>query len=418
MKERFKKEKIRNTMIMIGVIVIVSVFVIAVGEIFGPKEEKVIPGVNIVDKDQLQQESFRRLYGEKLTIMERRMKELTETLDYLKDNMDTKRAPSQDKRSIQEPGEPITPPPSLFDGGQRKSEDKDVQFDKKTDEEKQVEQFEQMKQDFLKQLRPEDLQPKTYDNLIVIDKAEFKQDEENAKEKQEYIRKAAENTIPSGTFVEGILLSGVDAPTGTQAKSEPHPVLVNLKDKAFLPNKWRSDIKECFIVGSAYGDISAERAYIRSETLSCTKNDGSVLERKIDGYVSGEDGKVGLAGTVVSKQGSMLARTLVAGFLEGVATAFNESETNYQIGDEGVVKSFDSSEAGGMAAFSGMARAAERLSEFYMNMVNQMFPVVEINAGRVVNVVFLQQINLDETQEDYRPKFDIEKISASSNGGK
>ena len=412
MKERFKKEKIRNTMIMVGVILVVSVFVIFVGELFGPKEEKVIPGVNIVNKDKLEQESFRRLYGEKLTIMEQRMKELTQTLDYLKENINKGTTPTIDRKTIQEPGEPITPPPSIF--GEEGQQERFSEKDEKTEEEKQEEQFEQMKQDFLRQLRPEDLQPKTYDNLIVIDQAEF--EKETEEEKQEYKRKHAEDTIPSGTFVEGILLSGVDAPTGTQAKSEPHPVLVNLKDKAFLPNKWRSDIKECFVVGSAYGDISAERAYIRSETLSCTKHDGSILERKIDGYVSGEDGKVGLAGTVVSKQGAMLARTLVAGFLEGVATAFNESNTNYQIGDEGVVKSFDSSEAGGMAAFSGMARAAERLSEFYMNMVNQMFPVVEINAGRVVNVVFLQQINLDETQEDYRPKFDIEKVSVTKGG--
>jgi conjugal transfer pilus assembly protein TraB len=411
-KERFKKEKIRNTMIMVGVILVVSVFVIFVGELFGPKEEKVIPGVNIVNKDKLEQESFRRLYGEKLTIMEQRMKELTQTLDYLKENINKGTTPTIDRKTIQEPGEPITPPPSIF--GEEGQQERFSEKDEKTEEEKQEEQFEQMKQDFLRQLRPEDLQPKTYDNLIVIDQAEF--EKETEEEKQEYKRKHAEDTIPSGTFVEGILLSGVDAPTGTQAKSEPHPVLVNLKDKAFLPNKWRSDIKECFVVGSAYGDISAERAYIRSETLSCTKHDGSILERKIDGYVSGEDGKVGLAGTVVSKQGAMLARTLVAGFLEGVATAFNESNTNYQIGDEGVVKSFDSSEAGGMAAFSGMARAAERLSEFYMNMVNQMFPVVEINAGRVVNVVFLKQINLDETQEDYRPKFDIEKVSATKGG--
>ena len=412
MKERFKKEKIRNTMIMVGVILVVSVFVIFVGELFGPKEEKVIPGVNIVNKDKLEQESFRRLYGEKLTIMEQRMKELTQTLDYLKENINKGTTPTIDRKTIQEPGEPITPPPSIF--GEEGQQERFSEKDEKTEEEKQEEQFEQMKQDFLRQLRPEDLQPKTYDNLIVIDQAEF--EKETEEEKQEYKRKHAEDTIPSGTFVEGILLSGVDAPTGTQAKSEPHPVLVNLKDKAFLPNKWRSDIKECFVVGSAYGDISAERAYIRSETLSCTKHDGSILERKIDGYVSGEDGKVGLAGTVVSKQGAMLARTLVAGFLEGVATAFNESNTNYQIGDEGVVKSFDSSEAGGMAAFSGMARAAERLSEFYMNMVNQMFPVVEINAGRVVNVVFLKQINLDETQEDYRPKFDIEKVSVTKGG--
>ena len=38
--------------------------------------------------------------------------------------------------------------------------------------------------------------------------------------------------LPSGSFVQGILLSGLDAPAGVTASKEPHPVLIKLSDLA------------------------------------------------------------------------------------------------------------------------------------------------------------------------------------------
>jgi conjugal transfer pilus assembly protein TraB len=428
MKEKFKKEKIRRYMIIIGVICLVSTFVITVGELFGPKKEKVIPGINIVNKDNVEQESFRALYGDRLFKLQNQVENLSDKFDkFLENQIQNPSIPRIEVPPV--PGQPQVSVPGQLkqDNITNATEEinKIITYPNQLNQNNQLQiqkqkelEFQKQKEEFLRNLNPEMLQPKPIEKTIIIDKASSAKKEE-VEEITEYNRKKAEDTIPAGTFVEGILLSGLDAPTGNAAKAEPHPVLINLKGKAYLPNKWKSDIKECYVLGSGYGDISSERAYIRAEVFSCTKTSGDILERKIDGYVAGEDGKVGLAGTVISKQGSMLARTMVAGFLEGVATAFNESETNYSIGDEGVIKSFDSSEAGGMAAFAGMSRAAERLSEFYMGLVNQMFPVIEINAGRVIDIVFLKQVNLNETEEDYRPNFDIDKFSRKvSSGGK
>ena len=36
------------------------------------------------------------------------------------------------------------------------------------------------------------------------------------------------NWIPSGSFVPGVLVSGLDAPTGTASSRNPHPVLIHL----------------------------------------------------------------------------------------------------------------------------------------------------------------------------------------------
>ena len=86
MKEKFKKEKIRRYMIIIGVICLVSTFVITVGELFGPKKEKVIPGINIVNKDNVEQESFRALYGDRLFKLQNQVENLSDKFDKFLEN--------------------------------------------------------------------------------------------------------------------------------------------------------------------------------------------------------------------------------------------------------------------------------------------------------------------------------------------
>ena len=41
----------------------------------------------------------------------------------------------------------------------------------------------------------------------------------------------AETYIPAGAFMRGVLLSGLDAPTGGQAQQNPHPVLIEVMDR-------------------------------------------------------------------------------------------------------------------------------------------------------------------------------------------
>ena len=52
----------------------------------------------------------------------------------------------------------------------------------------------------------------------------------------------------------------------TQAKTNPLPVLMRVVDTSVLPNSWQYDIKDCFITGEGYGDLTSESAYIRTNT--------------------------------------------------------------------------------------------------------------------------------------------------------
>ena len=132
------------------------------------------------------------------------------------------------------------------------------------------------------------------------------------------------------SFTRGMLLGGLDAPTGGQSQSNPHPVLIRLSDNSVLPNRFRAEYRECFVIAAGYGDISSERAYLRTENLSCVRADGAALEVKIQGSVYGEDGKVGMRGRLVTKQGQMLANALLAGVVSGIGQGISTVDHDLQ----------------------------------------------------------------------------------------
>lgn len=203
-------------------------------------------------------------------------------------------------------------------------------------------------------------------------------------------------TIPAGSILSGVLVTGMDAPTGRQAQRDPFPSLLRIKQEAILPNRFRADFRECMIIAGGWGDMSSERAYMRAERLSCVRNDGTVLEAPIEAYATGEDGKTGIRGRLVSKQGQIIARSLTAGFLQGVASAFDVRQVpsiNITRGVSGgdvqspvYEQAFDSN-ALQAAGVSGVGSAMERIATFYLEMAENIFPVIEIDAMREVDFI-------------------------------
>ncbi|OAI17093.1 conjugal transfer protein TrbI [Methylomonas koyamae] len=200
--------------------------------------------------------------------------------------------------------------------------------------------------------------------------------------------------IPAGSILTGVLLNGLDAPTGKKAKKEPMPVLFRIKKEAILPNRFHADVRECFLLAAGFGDLSAERAYFRGETFSCVRQDGGVIEVPMNAYATGEDGKNGVRGRVVSKQGALLAQSMMAGFLRGFSDAFGRNQIPVLMtGGLGALsgttpfQSAFSSQSMEGGALKGAGYAMERLSHFYMDMAEEIYPVIEIDATRQVNFI-------------------------------
>jgi conjugal transfer pilus assembly protein TraB len=198
------------------------------------------------------------------------------------------------------------------------------------------------------------------------------------------------------SFTRGILLGGLDAPTGGQSQANPHPVLIRLSDNSVLPNRFRGEYRECFVVAAGYGDISSERAYVRTESLSCVRADGATLEVRIQGTVYGEDGKVGMRGRLVTKQGQMLANALLAGVVSGIGQGLSTANTSYSSSPLGTVASTDSGADAYRAGLgSGVGKALDRLAQYYIKLAENTFPVIEVDAGRQIDVVITKGVRID-----------------------
>ncbi|WOB11136.1 TrbI/VirB10 family protein [Piscinibacter gummiphilus] len=203
-----------------------------------------------------------------------------------------------------------------------------------------------------------------------------------------------DNFLPV-SFTRGRLLGGLDAPTGGQSQTNPHPVLIQLSDNSVLPNRFRAEYRECFVVAAGYGDISSERAYLRTESLSCVRHDGTALEVRIQGSVYGEDGKVGMRGRLVTKQGTMLANALLAGVVSGIGQGISTSSTTTATSALGQITTATGSDNFKAGVGVGVGRALDRLAQYYIKLAEQTFPVIEIDAGREIDVVITKGVQLD-----------------------
>ena len=201
------------------------------------------------------------------------------------------------------------------------------------------------------------------------------------------------------SFTRGILLGGLDAPTGGQAQSNPQPVLIRLADNSVLPNQFRGRYRDCFVIAAGYGDISAERAYLRTESLSCVRSDGATLEVRIQGSVYGEDGKVGMRGRLVTKQGQMLANALLAGVVSGIGQGIGNASTEYSTSALGTVANAQGANAYRAGIGGGVGRALDRLAQYYIKLAENTFPVIEVDAGRQIDVVITRGVRIDTPME-------------------
>ena len=197
--------------------------------------------------------------------------------------------------------------------------------------------------------------------------------------------------VPAGSMFAGVLLSGLDAPTSAVSQKNPTPVVVRVKREAVLPNYASIDVRECFVMAAGYGQLSTERALMRAETLSCVRSDGQVIETNLDAYIVGTDGKVGIPGRLVSKQGQMIAQTLIAGTLGGIGQALNRSRVPSlnldPIAGQSLYEQESMSSIAQSGVSGGVGSATNMIAKFYLDMAKETFPVVEVPAGEVVTVI-------------------------------
>jgi len=198
------------------------------------------------------------------------------------------------------------------------------------------------------------------------------------------------------SFMEATLLSGLDAPTVESAKGNPVPVLLRIKDLAILPNRVKADLKGCFVIAEGHGNLADERAHLRLANLSCLSRKGqAVIDQKIKGFVVDSDGKIGLRGTVVSRMGSAIARSVLAGFFGGVGDAIKSATVTSSISALGTTQMVDPGKIAQAGLGSGLAQGAHEIQKFYLELAKQSMPVIEVGATRNITLVVSEGVELE-----------------------
>lgn len=211
-------------------------------------------------------------------------------------------------------------------------------------------------------------------------------------------REAETAFIPGGSMFPAVLLNGMDAPTSSVSQKNPTPVLLRVKKEAVLPNFASLDVRECFVMGAGFGQLASERALIRTESISCVRHDGKVFDTKLEAYVVGTDGKVGVPGRLVSKQGQMIAQSLLAGALGGIGQSLTSSKIPaLNINPTNGQSLYDQESMGSIAQSGfagGLSSATNMIAKFYLDMAKETFPVVETQAGQVATVIVTRGMTL------------------------
>ncbi|MEY8712343.1 F-type conjugal transfer pilus assembly protein TraB [Mangrovibacter phragmitis] len=202
--------------------------------------------------------------------------------------------------------------------------------------------------------------------------------------------------IPSGSFSAAVMIEGADANASVTGNQNTTPVTIRLIGQVQMPNNHEYDMNGCFVSGEIYGDISSERGEVRTSSISCILKNGKHVDMPFEGHVSYQ-GKEGIRGKPVMRNGKIIGYAGAAGFLSGIGDGIKSASTpTVGLGATASVSGLDVLKQG----FGGGAeKAADTLSQYWIKRAEQYHPVIDIGAGNLVTVVFQKGFRL-ETLED------------------
>ena len=141
---------------------------------------------------------------------------------------------------------------------------------------------------------------------------------------------------------------------------------------------------------------------MRLETLSCVeRKTEEIIELEVDGFVTGEDGANGIRGILVDRSGPAMRNAFIGGFVSGMGGFFSQQQAMMPatILPSGIaaVSPLSAQDMLKGGAGKGVGSAMEKLSDFYIKRAEQLQPVLEVEPGRVVHVVFKKGFDMNQT---------------------
>jgi len=211
--------------------------------------------------------------------------------------------------------------------------------------------------------------------------------------------------LPPNSYAPATVIVGVDASAGVSSQSDPLPVVLRITGPArsVMQNGrvLTTRLTGCVVNGSARGDLSSEKVYVKLAKMTCDQPGGRVAVSEVKGFISFA-GKSGVRGRVVSREGSLVSQALLAGIIGGFGRGFSANANSVF---SGVTTNADGSRSklsagdilgGGLG--HGAGDAADTVSKYLIERAEQYQPVVEMPTGISVDIVFLDGVYVRNSQ--------------------
>lgn len=224
--------------------------------------------------------------------------------------------------------------------------------------------------------------------------------------------------IPETSYVSGVLVGGIAVSTGINAPDEnTTPVVIRLIGRGNLPRGFKTDVSNCRILGSSYGDLSSERAIIRAEKMVCIdKKTNLVTTSDIAGTVHGSDGMNGIKGQVIATSSKHIKNAMIGGVISGLSqSAKGQDGLNITSGGALSTAKKGVGKMAGEGILSGTSSAAEKISDYYLRLAESMSPILTIPGGARVDIVFLKGFYIGElgTHKKIEQERKVNKVELS-----
>jgi len=205
-----------------------------------------------------------------------------------------------------------------------------------------------------------------------------------------------ENYVPPNAYVSARLVVSVDAPIGASSSADPKAaqfIITGAAKHVQVGNKiLETDLTGCLVNGSAQADLSSERVFINLHAMTCPAGGDRVSVSKVEGYAT-HLGKNGIRGTVVSREGDLVTKAIIAGTLEGLGRTASQSSNSFGIGSAGggaiLGERPDAGDIVTGSVGSGIASGARVYSEYLLDRARAYEPVVSLPTGIEVELVFI-----------------------------
>ena len=212
--------------------------------------------------------------------------------------------------------------------------------------------------------------------------------------------------IPANSYAQAKLISGVDAGVGVSSEANPRQTLLRITGEAVSAGIGAEYLKTdrligCLLSAKAVGDISSEKAYLDGVLLTCAVDKHTAVEVPVKAYITSH-AKSGIRGEVVSREGDMVLKSFLSGLASGFGSGIQQmSQPGFQVSGSGFAS--NSAKAGDIfksGLGSGASNSGDMLSQYFIKRAEQYQPVISVDEGIEVYVVFQEGFSLREDEDD------------------